>query len=1525
MAEFSKGIVTTLKKIRDLLEDVGRTSKTTTGDMKILAEAANALSKHIAMQRPLGQYLRALAEVGKQSTWTSQELVKLAKSLEYLYPRGDQERGLLMLRKYFQDIGGQAIFTSDDINYLRTAFIGLRKEAKFPIELPFNQMRAAIENLGKAINWTDHEHLQFINTLKRLEEQQRKMQAPGVGVSGLEAFPVTAEKVTPPIPGAKIPIHELMEMDEFLEQIPGKGVAIDNVITKLDKMGVSHTKLAKVYVDAAAGTTRWTANLEVEGRVIGKATVITGKYGEVLRSTQKVHRTFWGGVARDIVEVAKWGVAAAVIYAPMRKISEGFREAIEIQTKLADVQVALGNAQRNVNVIFKEASTIADELGVSVKGVVDGYVLAYRATGSLRTATERSTAAQALLRDSMILSKLSGMDQAKALDTLAGALRQTGLGLTEGKILLDKWVAVTRVANVDLQTLAESFAITSAAAENVGIDIDQLNGIIATVAEVTTLSATESGNAVRAFISGFQTDQAERELANYGIAVRTASGELRSFIDVIEDIVERRGLGLIDEADIAKLSEIIGGGARRGAQVNAFLNDYARANDIARASSEASGDSAEALGIKLETVQTALQRLNNAFTELMRTFSMEGGFLDGISSGVDLLTNIVKVITSLTRGLGRAIPMILAYVGAMKLMQKESVKAFMAQQFGTPGPGGQYAMWPAITGGLGGLRDAVRTRLTGGPSTYNLRQAIGYRIGQNVAGTTGLQALTGGLGAAMIAAPQLRGGPQQNLIAGGMTIAAGVLATALGGSPVWGFIGAQIANAILGDITVNITELESAILAAREGRWGGLTEQELETPEVRGEAATRLIREIFPVGGAIAEWGASELWRGQAERMMGAPPDTLSDERIQQYLQVLLLGGLAGISEEQFKQLGIEHLPDPGEMGLGNYLANALVEGAKDPEVRLRAKDLVDAMLKGIEDATDEADLSTPFNQLLKSVVDSYGGIAVEVYTQAETDIRREVSQGLAGVREMREFQQQRQGFPLQAAQILAGIGGMGPERLGVENLGQAMGVISDLLAGLSKEERQVFVNMAGDVEELYNKLEMLKGQDVPIRYLTQASGELAAAQRILAEAIQLTIEGQEYAAYQLPNVIAVSAEATISELEQIIEKAKRLSKAPLEDLELTDPEMQKVVDSWGELALQNVDTYGIIMQGITEVNAEVLQRLLEESNLAAKEIGMQFQQVELTPEQMPQLEAWMQYYEQKFMAHPGGAEFLAQQDVADILIMLSDKSFRQFEEYQIIFQLAMDELIRLNEEQLEGVFNLPEGMAAAIPWTGRLYFSTSPIAQPSPIVFPEVDANTLATEANTNALMANTEALGFEPGPYPLLPGMTAAPGFEGMEVTPYQTLEDVYGTGPTMQDFADMRQEMQQLFSTFLMIKDLEFLPGRLEGPPVEPYAMPGTFTAEQLSDPNFMAELNDLANFAREMLTGTTRPELTPLISPPEGPLAMPESIPITANLRFNATIPIFVDSTKIQEVLQDKLYTDFVNARRRTGVIGYVVES
>jgi TP901 family phage tail tape measure protein len=404
-------------------------------------------------------------------------------------------------------------------------------------------------------------------------------------------------------------------------------------------------------------------------QVVREAKVLRNDNGAVWTQQAKGVQTFTQQLGHNIKELAMWSIGMGLIYGPMTKLNELVQTAITNQALLAKVTITLGESQSATGKIFSNAAKIARETGVSIDGIIAGYNTAFRATGDITDKTERYAVANQLLTDSIILSRLSTLDQATATDTLVAALSQLNMPLDQGQVLLDKWVKVSRVANVDVTTLATSFAIVGEAAMNAGLSIDELNGLVAVIASTGVTNAKETGNAARAIISGATNETTSKKLGMYGIATSDAGGKSRDFMQIVGDINKKYGAGLISDDQLNEIALIIAQGNRRQAQTVVTLARLADIRNIASQSGSAKGESQKALAIEMQTVQTATVGLNNAFVELAQALGGEGGVLAASTSVLNTFSTLVEIIAKLTTTVGTATPAITA-MGAALLLTK---------------------------------------------------------------------------------------------------------------------------------------------------------------------------------------------------------------------------------------------------------------------------------------------------------------------------------------------------------------------------------------------------------------------------------------------------------------------------------------------------------------------------------------------------------------------------------------------------------------------------------------------------------------------------------------------------------------------------------------------------------------------------------------------------------------------------------------------------------------------------------------
>ena len=508
-----------------------------------------------------------------------------------------------------------------------------------------NQLTVTIDRLGNV-------SLETTGKLTAQEkqsklEQERIAKAASLGVP-VTSLPKQGFQNLQPIGDIITDPYSAGQLQEQLKRGGMEGALVSKA-RRFSNIGLTQLDLEKM--DDATG-------------VMQQMTALVDRFGNVTIKTARSMQPFSQAIGKDVVEFAKWSVAASLILIPLQKIGELTQEMIANQQKLADIMIVLNKTQSDQNEIFNAASRIANETGETMAGVLDAYTIAYRATGSVTDENERFRQTNILLRDSLILSKLSTLEQAEAIDILAAGLIQTGKGFDEGVSLLNKWVAVSKVANVDLTTLATGFSVLGDSAEGAGLSVDETNALLATIASTGSASGKEVANTARAIIGGFQSDKARKELESLGFSLQDSEGNIKSFTEVMDELVAKKGL--MSDLQFQNLTMALGGGTRRQAVWASFIEAYEKMRPIIAASEGAtnsSGEAMKALQMQTETVATSTIRLGNAFSYLAQTLGTKNGVLDSMKLLLDTSTLLVKALDLLAKGAGRSLIPMLATVG----------------------------------------------------------------------------------------------------------------------------------------------------------------------------------------------------------------------------------------------------------------------------------------------------------------------------------------------------------------------------------------------------------------------------------------------------------------------------------------------------------------------------------------------------------------------------------------------------------------------------------------------------------------------------------------------------------------------------------------------------------------------------------------------------------------------------------------------------------------------------------------------
>lgn len=1037
-----------------------------------------------------------------------------------------------------------------------------------------------------------------------------------------------------------------------LREIPG---AFQNLDAAITKNGMSWESLVETENMANEGLIRFKFRQKDVNGAIQKSTLYINQQGEVLSTTRRKFSTFGQAIRDNIVKVVQWGVAVGAVYGTMNKLRQTVTEMIDLQTSLADIQIITGQSAAQVADSLEEVINAAEATGMTLGEATAAYEKALRAAGSYREESVRLEKANQLVADSLMFARLANIDNAKAIDTLTGAIRQAGLEIDQAEMLLDKWVATSKVAFVSMEDLGESFAIAASQAEAVGVNVDELNGVIATIATVTTLSATEIGNLARTMLSALERDEAINTLQRYGVAIKDVTGEFRSWTEVIQDVYDLLQAGAISERQLSEIATALGGGARRGPQIVAFIKEYGRVNEVAAESAQANGDAADALDTKMGTLKNTANELGVAFSKLALSLGEDGGLLDFLTDVVEIGIKLVEVFDGVIRTLGDTTTTVIALGAALALASKYNLGPKLGGALGKLGA----QQTTAQVGQSGGAGFGVPLTKEAGKATSMLKSAapaIGY-----------------GIGSAAIS--YMTTGDATSAVGAGI---GGAIGGYLGG-PFGAMIGSTIGQAIASNVDVP-EELRT-----------------FERHRERGDDIT-LSQALSTLESAVddmRDWGDEIAGRGPI--IEGENPVPVWGAR---NTEELLQAGRLYIQEsEEVIRAYIDELDMSREEALDTP-RGSLLETMRD------LMGTIERLQNAQEENTQALDENTQaipeFAKRRAEIQQRYGAGFAQALGAERREKVFEFTSGDIKRSELTRYGETSETLQARMPQIFD---------LFHEKIGESQRAFNEFglaLANLDPEQLSYILDEFDKVSAIASEAErLMSATDATVseqRYAQEIQREALQEANLLWQDMGRLIETSRQEAQQIyrPAFQRMPEGFTGTDADQIEDIARQNQEAYAEMLG-TDP---GVLESQAEPFVRVWDdTYHQIM-GLHSVFWEDAVRIIEESKEEMDSMFSVRRLEDVDPGQFGEIQARNRYWVEYLARIQGmtSQQYLEQEGYEENLILGPNNVWQKMLTTSEAMNFTLQDILETEKKQLEGMWNIPEGATFWVPITSLFY-----------------------------------------------------------------------------------------------------------------------------------------------------------------------------------------------------------------------------
>lgn len=401
------------------------------------------------------------------------------------------------------------------------------------------------------------------------------------------------------------------------------------------------SRTGKVYVDVYAQTApaekallriQKIANNPLNLNIRGNS--YAGPLGKITGQVSEFEKSLEASNAR----VTAFGASAGIIYGVSRAFEALVRTTIDVQKQLNDIKVILNTNNEAFAQFSNELFNVANKTGQSFKTAAEAALELARQGLGLEATLKRTNAALALTR-------ISGLSAAESVEAITAAINSFN------KSALDDITLVSKLSNVDTrfavssQDLAEALSRVGSTAQDAGLNIDELIGLVTAVQQTTSRGGAVIGNAFKNIFTRLSRSDTIEQLKALGVQIDSTQTGLQK-LNAISQAIQNVG---IDQANTIKE---LSGGVYQINVVSAALSDLSKAYSLTSQATKIAGESTNEAEVRIKELNKTLSALLNETVNNLTRFGAKIGESAFVPNFDTLLKNINELLVNTTNAFG---------------------------------------------------------------------------------------------------------------------------------------------------------------------------------------------------------------------------------------------------------------------------------------------------------------------------------------------------------------------------------------------------------------------------------------------------------------------------------------------------------------------------------------------------------------------------------------------------------------------------------------------------------------------------------------------------------------------------------------------------------------------------------------------------------------------------------------------------------------------------------------------------------
>jgi TP901 family phage tail tape measure protein len=227
--------------------------------------------------------------------------------------------------------------------------------------------------------------------------------------------------------------------------------------------------------------------------------------------------------------VIAFGASAGIIFGVERAFTALVSATIEVQKSLQDINVILNASQGQLQKFGGELFNIAKNTGQSFQEVAKAATEFSRQGLGIEETLKRTS-------EALILSRLSGLDAAKSVESLTAAVNSFASQAVTATEVVNKFATVDAAFAVSSADLADAIARVGSSAAQSGVSLNELIAIVTSAQQTTARGGAVIGNSFKTIFTRLQREKVVDLLESLGISGTDSSGQVKSTIQLLQDL-----------------------------------------------------------------------------------------------------------------------------------------------------------------------------------------------------------------------------------------------------------------------------------------------------------------------------------------------------------------------------------------------------------------------------------------------------------------------------------------------------------------------------------------------------------------------------------------------------------------------------------------------------------------------------------------------------------------------------------------------------------------------------------------------------------------------------------------------------------------------------------------------------------------------------------------------------------------------------------------------------------------------------